>query len=196
MVDSPLTKEFEFVSFPKLHEEVKKSVLDDPDKIVKKLKFPKPVKEKKVRNYRDMGFNNPTMANKRKLARKAHKTLKKRLPSISSLKRKADNVFSKWIRERDNNICVLKSEKCILTIQAGHLIKRGKMNTRYDEENVHALCMYHNYLDFHEPQHYIAWFVKKYGSDKYLELVERSKQIRQFKRGNFIYIIARYENKT
>ena len=115
---------------------------------------------------------------------------KKRLPSISSLKKKADAVFSIFIRNRDGNKCVL----CNSTdrVQCGHLIKRGKMATRYDETNCHALCSSCNYKDNFEPWHYACWFIFENSDIAYQALINKSRGIKQMKRIDYEGIIKKY----
>lgn len=163
------TKSFQFTSYPK------------PLKVVK---------HKAVRNYRDEGYQNPTKAIKTWKARKMARKGKKRLPSIKSLKTKADATFSIWIRARDKNTCVICHSR--ENIQCGHLIKRGKMATRYNELNCHALCSSCNYKDNFEPQHYLSWFLLEHGKDWYIYLVNFSKVIKQMKRIDFEEIIKKY----
>jgi hypothetical protein len=141
------------------------------------LAFPKPIKPPKLSKYQ------------RLMTHKGRKH-KKRLPSISSLKKKADLIFSNFIRARDNWTCVLCGRKEI--VQCGHLIKRGKMATRYDEVNCHCLCSICNFKDQYEPQHYTRWFVKNYGALMYEDLVDRSKGIKQMKRIDYEGIIKKY----
>jgi len=148
------------------------------------IKFPKPT-TKKRKTMLDYAKNKRVAPLKRK---------RKHLPSISALKRKADNLFSLYIRSRDSGRCVLcKKTK---DIQCGHLIKRGKMSTRFDEINCNALCSSCNYKDNFEPQHYVLWFLKEYGAKMYEDLVERSKGIRQMKRCDYEEIISRYMVKS
>ena len=159
------------------------------------LAFPKPIPKKpktmvdyaNERRYKGWGEFNVTSLKK---GRKH----KKRLPSISSLKKKADLTFSVWIRNRDKNTCVLCGKKEM--IQCGHLIKRGKMATRYDKRNCNALCSGCNYRDNFEPQHYVVWFINKWGASTYKFLVEESKHICQMKRQDFLDLIKQYAGKT
>lgn len=172
-MDEVLTKQFEFIKFPKV------------------------IKHKAVRNFKDYGWNSTIKKPKKPIKKrivvgqgaKKKKSMRKRLPSVKSLKRKADSFFSKFIIARDKK-CVLCSATTELT--NGHLIKRGKMSTRYDEINCHALCSGCNYKDNFEPQHYSEWFIKKYGVEEYFELVDTSKEIKQFKRQDFLDIIKKY----
>lgn len=122
------------------------------------------------------------------------KPLKKRikLPSIPSLVKKADIVFAKYIRERDGNRCVLcgstKNPTC------GHLVKRGKKTTRYSEINCHCLCMACNYKDNFEHDHYVVYFLNKYGEGKYKLLIEYSKEFHKWTREELYQIISKYAN--
>lgn len=133
-----------------------------------------------------------------KVVKKELKRAKKkrvRLPSLPKLIRKADSVFSKWIRTRDGFKCVLQEPKCHGAIQCGHLIKRGKKSVRWSEINCHALCSYHNFLDNMEPQHYVSWFIKNYGALPYQDLVEKSRGVFKPSREFLNGIISKYDIK-
>lgn len=104
------------------------------------VSFPKPVK--KDRGFKRYGIpiRNESRIAKKLIVRhsKAGKHKKRSiLPSIKSLKRKADSLFSKFIIVRDRK-CVLCHSTISLT--NGHLIKRGVMATRYHEQNCNCLC--------------------------------------------------------
>lgn len=120
------------------------------------------------------------------------KPTKKRVkkPSLPKLMKKADKVFSEWIRNRDNHQCVVCGSTYI--VQNGHLIARGKKATRFDEKNCNAQCSSCNYKHNFEPQHYTSWFIKKYGEQEYLNLVELSKTIKKFNRYELEELIEKY----
>ncbi|MDD5434885.1 MAG: recombination protein NinG [Nitrospira sp.] len=67
------------------------------------------------------------------------KTLRKKIkkpPTIKSLIKKADTVFSEYIRRRDKGICVTcGKKKHWKKMQCGHYYSRGKYGTRWDERN-------------------------------------------------------------
>ena len=72
--------------------------------------------------------------------------LKKR-KSLSQLHRDLDIAFSRYIRGRDcegkqgYGICISCNHTITYhTSEAGHFIKRGKQNVRWDVRNVHAQC--------------------------------------------------------
>lgn len=117
---------------------------------------------------------------------------KSKLTPMPKLIKKADLVFSKWIRNRDKQ-CVLHSEKCSSVLQCGHLIRRGKRAVRFSEVNCNALCSFCNYKDNFEHDHYVMWFIKKHGADKYEELLEKSKVIYKFTRDELNEIIDKYK---
>jgi rubredoxin len=166
----------------------------------KVVSFPKVIKHKTVRDYRDVGFaanprkcgNYKKHLKKRTVARvvKRKRIGRHKSPSISKLKKKADAVFSNFIRARDNWTCVLCGRKEI--VQCGHLIKRGKAATRYDEINCHCLCSICNFKDQYETWHYATWFIKEYGATMFKDLVEKSKGIKQMKRQDYLDLIEKY----
>jgi hypothetical protein len=137
----------------------------------------------------------PKVKRAKKLRRMTYKGGKKKkraiLPSLSSLKRKADSLFSKFIINRDKK-CVLCNSTYNLT--NGHLIKRGNMSTRYDEINCHCLCSKCNFKDWKVRSYhdvYIAWFIKSYGTPFYYNLVNKI-GIKQMKRQDYLEIIKKY----
>jgi hypothetical protein len=69
----------------------------------------------------------------------------KKADSVSSLKKKADKVFSIYIRNRDSedglSVCFTCGvRKPVSQMQAGHFVSRRVNVLRFDEENVHAQC--------------------------------------------------------
>lgn len=108
-------------------------------------------------------------------------------------KQKADAIFSKYIRARDGNKCVLCGSEYM--VQCGHLIKRGKHAVRYDLLNCHAQCSRCNMLHNYEPDHYINWFIRKFSADMYTDLYEKS--LERCSRGLKEYeeLIQKYKQK-
>jgi hypothetical protein len=63
----------------------------------------------------------------------------KKLKSLKTLKNKADAVFSKYIRERDNHKCYTCGKQLTpQTSQCGHFISRNHLYYRYSEVNCHT----------------------------------------------------------
>lgn len=138
---------------------------------------------------------------KKTITKKKPKKTRRNTPmekwSIPMLTETADKEFSIYIRNRDNYICFAKeipehAIKCNVIIQNNHLLKRGKWNTRFNELNCHAGCSYHNTLHNTQPQIYTSWFIKKYGEQAYLDLVELSEKPVKKDRFHLIEIILKY----
>jgi len=128
-----------------------------------------------------------------KRAKKSKRIKRIKLPTIHSLVLKADQKFAAYIRNRDGNKCILcgstKNPTC------GHLIKRGKKATRWDEVNCNCLCSGCNYKDNFEHDHYVLWFLREYGQPMYEDLLERSKCIVKLNREYLTKIIEQYDIK-
>lgn len=134
--------------------------------------------------------------------RKKHPKRKRPLQGINSrgglsrLKAQLDQVFSKYIRERDG-CCVLagRDAECSKTLQAGHLLSRRHMATRWDEMNVNAQCSAHNrYHNFH-PDTYTRWFLEKYGLAAYTVLCETSRPPKKWSRTELEELIEFYQER-
>lgn len=144
--------------------------------------------------------------------------LKSKLPSISALTKKADKIFSRWIRDRDvvAGLYVQTEEglsipcgycftcgkitptEGIMTGDAGHFVKRGVWGLRYDPLNVHLQCKRCNkHLDGNE-----GWYAvnldKKYETGTAARLKEREAACKRntnkpYKRGELLEVIERYK---
>lgn len=98
------------------------------------------------------------------------------------LMKEALRVHSLYIRNRDGWKCVLCGRKGKGNeIHNGHLIKRGKKSTLFDNANCNALCAGCNQQDnyYHEP--YVNWFILKYGVEKYQDLIRVAAIPKQWK---------------
>lgn len=91
---------------------------------------------------------------------------------------KLDKLFSIFIRS--------SSKKCVLcpntsNLQNGHIISRRNKAVRWDEMNCHVQCAGCNIKHNTEPQHYINWFIGKYGMNEWMELCNRAKEVKRWK---------------
>jgi len=120
------------------------------------------------------------------------KFAKKKIIPYGKLMKKADTVFSLWIRKRESQ-CVLSDKSCKGVNQCSHLIKRGKHSVRFNINNCHTQCQHHNYLHNDYPEYYTQWFLQKYGKKKYDAIVEKSKVIRKYRRDELEAIIKKYQ---
>ncbi len=94
--------------------------------------------------------------------------------SISKLKIKAQTVFNKWIRERDNG------QPCISCgsgtgCQAGHFYSAGHYNAlRFTEDNCHLQCVRCNHFLSGNLNNYRINLEKKIGKEKLRKLDEQA----------------------
>jgi hypothetical protein len=120
-----------------------------------------------------------------------------KIKSVSKLKRKADKVFSIWVRNRGSsngfNRCVTCGKWLPLSqLQAGHYISRGNNILRYNEDNVWPQCLVDNVFKHGAMDEYALFLDKKFGVDKRKELAELKKQIHQFTIKELESIIKKY----
>lgn len=97
---------------------------------------------------------------------------KKKQLSLRSMIKKADKIFSLYVRLRD---CApgLQYAPCISCgkilhykeMDAGHFIGRQHMSLRFDEKNVNAQCRYENRFNEGNKVEYAKGLQKKYGVD-------------------------------
>ncbi len=115
---------------------------------------------------------------------------KKKLKSISKLKKQADKVFSKWIRERDKGCYT-----CIngLAEQCGHYVSRSYLNLRYSELNCHGQCISCNLFKNGNLTVYSLRLINDYGVDLLKEF-DRTKHLKvENPRKFYESIIQKYE---
>lgn len=93
---------------------------------------------------------------------------------LSWYKKKLDQVFSQYIRARDQHICFTCSKSMeSKNSQCGHFVPRQYLSVRYDERNCHAQCYACNLLYNGQPSAYAARLTRDYGSGIIEELEER-----------------------
>ena len=115
---------------------------------------------------------------------------RKKLKSISQLKKEADKHFSIFIRRRDR-YCVTCGA---LTAHAGHYISRSWLGLRYNERNVNGQCVRCNIFLKGNMDEYALFLKRKYGPD-ILEELKKLKVPTQFKRKDFEEIIKKYKEE-
>ncbi|HEC66086.1 MAG TPA: hypothetical protein ENI23_12400 [bacterium] len=117
--------------------------------------------------------------------------------TVSSLKRKADKIFSEWVRS--SNADWRGKVNCFTCgeifrwqdVDAGHFITRKENTTRYDPENVKPQCRYCN--RFREGAK--AEFALKLGTETVEKLVLKSRAVKQFKIAELEEFISEYKDK-
>lgn len=140
--------------------------------------------------YKDMRKKKP------KKRRGLIKRLEREL-TVKGLRSKLDEVFSFYIKQRDGR-CVEKEMwgGCNGPIQAGHVISRRHLATRWDERNVYGECRSHNYQHTFNPNLYISWLTKTHGSELYEELVRLSRTTFKPTKQWLLDRIKYYEQRT
>lgn len=114
---------------------------------------------------------------------------KKKLLSISKLKREADRVFSLWVRNREQ-ACVLCGSRN--SLQNGHFISRSINVLRYSEINCHTCCCSCNVFKNGNMPAYAQFMLKTYGPKIIDNLLIEKQRLHQFKREELNEIISRY----
>jgi hypothetical protein len=110
---------------------------------------------------------------------------------LPKLIKQADAVFSRWIRNRDGYKCVICGSTEV--VQCGHLIKRGKHATRFNERNCNAQCSRCNLKHNFYPEYYTNWFISHWGVGEYRKLIELASKPYKFTRQELNEIIEGYK---
>lgn len=118
--------------------------------------------------------------------------------SVSSLKKKADAVFSKYIRNRDslNGIseCITcGTQKPIAQMQNGHFVSRRTNSLRFDEMNCNAQCYSCNVMKHGDLYEYAKKLDLKYGDGTASELHSRRFEVHKFTIQELEEIIDKYK---
>jgi len=84
--------------------------------------------------------------------------------SLSWFKKKADEVFSEYIRRRDKGICfTCGNQKRWQDQDCGHYISRQYNELRYDERNANCQCKHCNVFRWGNLDEYAIKLIRKYG---------------------------------
>ena len=93
-----------------------------------------------------------------------------RKPTLKGIKKKADKVFSEYIRrlKSDKNgwgTCVSCGKKAHWKeLQCGHYFSRGRLATRFHDDNANLQCSGCNIFKHGNYTAYAAFMFKEYGS--------------------------------
>lgn len=134
----------------------------------------------------------PKVRNNVKIDRKG-----KVLPSVSKLKKRADAVFSLYIRTRDNGVCFTCGvQRSIKEMQNGHFVSRVHNSLRFDERNCNCQCPGCNVFKHGNMDVYALRLTQKYGPSILAELNVEKRKIKQFTREDLLTIINTYSQMT
>jgi hypothetical protein len=115
--------------------------------------------------------------------------------TLPKLKKKAQDTFNRWIRERDKNFgCI----SCGASIDhAGHYFSSGHHSAlTFDEQNVHGQCLRCNNFMHGNLVYYRMGLVNRYG-DEYVKELERKnkREAKKWDRVELEDIIQQYKLK-
>lgn len=120
--------------------------------------------------------------------------------ALRPLIRKLDKVFSEYIRRRDAVNGYASCFTCGTArpwkeMHAGHYVNRDRMNTRWEEQNVHVQCPSCN--TFHEGRkpEYTLFLQGRYGPDIIEKLVRAGKQVKRWDATQLRALIHYYQDK-
>lgn len=129
------------------------------------------------------------------------KTKKTKWPSRSKLVKKADSVFSTFIRLRDSDKKgFVKCPLCWCKVhwkkaQNMHFITRACRFYRYDEDNCHAWCMRCNVILNGNYIEYTRYMQNRYGISAIDQMRVNAKKIFKLNNAGLQEIIDTYTNK-
>ncbi len=129
------------------------------------------------------------------------KQKKTKWPTRSKLVKKADSLFSTFIRMRDSNskwivTCPLCWWKWYWKLaQCMHFISRWCWYYRYDEDNCHAGCVRCNVILNWNYIAYTRYMQNKYWIEKVDHMIAESKKIHKLSTTELQAIIEKYTNK-
>lgn len=108
----------------------------------------------------------------------------------------AQQVFNKYIRERDKgNVCI-SCQKKPLKQNAGHFYNANNhWSVRFDERNVHLQCEHCNTYLSGNLIYYRENLIKKIGLKEFEKLSVKAKETRKFSKEELKEIIDHYRNK-
>lgn len=125
---------------------------------------------------------------------KRTKLRKKSKSKLSTLRRKADETFNRFIRIRDGNICISCGK--VGPVDAGHYIATSvSANLRYSESNVNSQCRRCNRFMHGNLTEYAMALTRKYGPNILEKLHKEKKVICQRSVGDYQAIIDTYNEK-
>lgn len=123
-------------------------------------------------------------------------------PSVTSLKKKLDSVFSLFIRNkyadhRGYVQCVTcKVWKLVKEMQCGHYVKRSCNILRYSEDNCFPQCMPCNVFNHGNYPAYTEFLINEFGANYVLNLVIVSRAIKKWTVRELQELILKYGQKT
>lgn len=125
-----------------------------------------------------------------------------RQPSLSTMVKKLDKVFSQYIRLRDAMPGgVFRCISCGRTLpigraDCGHYFSRRHMSTRFDEDNCNAECSYCNRFDAEHLIGYRENLIRKIGLRRYQLLGVRANETKKWSCFELEVLARHYQGKV
>lgn len=114
----------------------------------------------------------------------------------TSLKKKADTVFSLWMRK---TIPYCQAQglhlKCSTTLQNAHIVTRGNMTLRYHSANCLVLCSAHHFWFHRYPLEFVEMILNKY-PEKYKYVQEHKNELTKMSVEDYQAIIKLYSKEA
>ena len=128
---------------------------------------------------------------------KAKKTkLKKELMSLQDYLKIAQQVFNKYIRERDKGLPCISCGNEPKKANCGHYFSQGgHSNVRFDEDNCHLQCEHCNSYLSGNLLNYQIGIEKRIGGQRLLALHERAHETKKWTIDELTDLIATYKKK-
>lgn len=141
---------------------------------------------------------------KRKPKKAKEKAPRERKPSVQTLIRKLDKIFSEYIRLRDSKPYGYKYFRCISCGQlkpydqmdCGHFIGRMHMATRFDEQNCHGECRMCNRFSADHMIYYQRNLESKIGKDRLEMLIARGRNTKKWTHWELEILIKHYTEEV
>ncbi len=111
---------------------------------------------------------------KRAMKGKARPHRRRRTLPRMALRRKADRLFSIFIRDRDGNCC--RECGASFRVQCAHIISRRYDATRWSLDNAVTLCAKHHMKWTHDPLGWEDWVNERFGPQRLRSLKLRARQ--------------------
>jgi vacuolar-type H+-ATPase catalytic subunit A/Vma1 len=124
------------------------------------------------------------------------KKMKAELMTLSDYMKIAQQVFNKYIRERDKHkLCVSCEKPLGSKFDAGHYYSTKHKSVTFDEDNVHGQCVTCNQHKHGNLLNYQIGIQKRIGAEKLLELYVKAHETKKYTIPEVKEIIATYKQK-
>jgi hypothetical protein len=128
--------------------------------------------------------------------KKTKKKMKAELMTLSDYMKIAQQVFNKYIRQRDQNKPCVSCEKPLGSkFDAGHYYSTKHKSVTFDEDNVHGQCVTCNQHKHGNLLNYQIGIAKRIGGDKVLELHVKAHETKKWTIPEIKEIIQKYKKK-